>query len=32
LSGLTGPVAGAAQPARGDAEFFEKSVRPLLVE
>jgi Protein of unknown function (DUF1553)/Protein of unknown function (DUF1549)/Planctomycete cytochrome C len=32
LSGLTEPVAGADEPARGDIEFFEKSVRPLLVE
>jgi hypothetical protein len=34
LSGLTLPVAGAGEPApaRSDTEFFEKSVRPLLVE
>ena len=32
LSGLTLPVAKADEPARGDTEFFETSVRPLLIE
>ena len=32
LCGLAQPSAGAENPSRADAEFFEKSVRPLLVE
>ena len=32
LLGGPWPLAGATEPSRADAEFFEKSVRPLLVE
>jgi hypothetical protein len=30
--GLTQPTARAIEPSRADAEFFEKDIRPLLVE